>query len=119
MTKHRMLAFYDDDGIGPDTVVLYGLRHAAGYLPSLVARGITADDLWAEVEAGRLAAHKMMHGYTVSIDVLEAFVAAGGFAYRPPPRQVFCCHPKLFRLFALGAIGCVEPPPIPMLPIPD
>lgn len=118
---HRMLAFYDDDGIGPDTTVLYSLRHAAAYLPSLTARDITADDLWTEIEAGRLHAHKMVQGYTISIDVLEAYVAAGGFPHRPPARCAVLCNRKLFRLFALEAIGCVPWPdaPYPMLPIPD
>ena len=105
---HRLLAFYDDDNIGPDTCVVFTLEQAVRFHPYLIARRATAEDLRQEIEFENLFGTCMGHDHYVSLVDLEAFVAGGFFRAYSVDRFEFRCSWKLFDALDLSQIGCVR-----------
>jgi hypothetical protein len=102
-----LMAFYDEDHIGPDTCVIYTLEQAIRFHPYLAARSATPQDLLAMIEEGCLAAAVFDGRYYVSLFDLEAFVASGAFRHYGFLAGEFRCDKRLFWLMGLNEIGLV------------
>ena len=103
----RLLAFYDDDEIGPDTCVVFTLEQAIRFHPYLIARQATPETLREFVTAGYLRATVLADQCFVSLTDLEAFVASGAFNYYGLRSGEFRCDHKLYWLLRLDEVGTV------------